>query len=284
MLKNKFENSYENDEAKRELEHFLSLSVKSSSTIFDTFSKVEGAKVYGDEPLKRFIYIPGTRKDRVLLVAHADTVWDKNWQQEFQNDEIQSLSELNGFYYNGNPDSLCGLGADDRAGCAILYLLRNSGHSLLILDGEEHGQIGANFLKENYPDLYEELNNHQYALQFDRRDKNNYKCYDIPVTKEFKKFIENEYEYYDAGKKSRTDLVVICDKVCGANLSVGYYHEHTQTEMLCFDEWFNTYNKTKKMLEKEQKQYKTITSLKQEIKDAKNKNHKIENFGDEFEL
>ena len=48
-----------------------------------------------------------------------------------------------GVYSSG--DDLCGIGADDRAGCAMLWLLRDSGHSLLILDGEEHGQVGAAF-------------------------------------------------------------------------------------------------------------------------------------------
>ena len=45
------------------------------------------------------------------------------------------------FYRSGVYDE--GIGADDRAGCAILWLLKDSGHSLLVTNGEE---IGCNRL------------------------------------------------------------------------------------------------------------------------------------------
>ncbi len=245
-----------NDEIRETLEKFLSMSVKSSDEVFDAFENLEGAKKYGEEPLKRFLYIPGTRKDRVLLVAHADTVWDKNWIPKI-NDIPQKIKFSGGKYFNINSLAKCGLGADDRAGCAILYLLKNSGHSILIVDGEEHGQLGSNYLKTNYPEIYKEINEHQYMLQFDRRNKKDFKCYNIPVTKEFKKYLKEEIGYKDAGTKSKTDIVVLCDKICGANLSVGYYDEHTPYETLCYKEWLNTYEKVSKMLNNKQLQFKT---------------------------
>ena len=250
------ENKINDDEIRETLEKFLSVSTKSSDGIFDIFEQVEGAQKYGDEPLKRFIYIPGTRKDRVLLVAHADTVWDKNWIPEI-NDCPQTLKSYKGCYFNSDSYAQCGLGADDRAGCAILYLLKNSGHSILIVDGEEHGQLGSHFLKDNYPEIYKELNEHQYMMQFDRRGKKDFKNYKISVSDEFKKYIKKEFKFRDAGTKSKSDIVVLCDRVCGVNLSVGYHNEHTNYETLCYKEWLNTFNKTKNMLEKPQYRFET---------------------------
>ena len=181
------------------LEKFLWMSVKSTDEVFDAFKNIDGAIVCGNEPLKRFIYIPGTRDDRVLLVAHADTVWDKNWKPELNN-ESQVLRYKYGVYSNGNHFADCGIGADDRAGCAILYLLKNSGHSLLILDGEEHGQLGAHYLKDNYPDLFKEINQHSYAFQFDRRNCNEFKCYNRPVSNGFKYSLNKNLKFHDAGK------------------------------------------------------------------------------------
>ena len=243
-------------EERKVLEKFLSMNVKSSDEVFDEFAKLDNAQVYGDKPLKRFIYIPGTRKDRVLLVAHADTVWDKNYMPELL-PTPQRLGYAFGKYYNENSSSLTGIGADDRAGCAILYLLKNSGHSLLILDGEEHGQIGANYLKNNYPALFKEINEHCYAIQFDRRNANDFKCYNILVTQDFKNHISKNLKMEEAGKKAKTDIVVLCEKMCGANLSVGYYGEHTEYERLDFKQWLSTYKKVSEMLQNEQKLYQT---------------------------
>lgn len=72
---------------------------------------------------------------------------------------------------------------------------------MLILDGEEHGQKGAHYLKDSYPNIFAELNEHQYIIQLDRRNAREYKCYNIPVSEEFKEFIEKEFFYKDAGIK-----------------------------------------------------------------------------------
>ena len=236
------------------LEKFLSFPISSAEEIFELFSRENGTVVYSGGDKKGFAYFRGSRRDRVLLVAHADTVWDKRYEPD--KDYWQSVRFTNGFYEGENPE--CGIGADDRAGCAMLYLLLDSGHSVLVLDGEEHGQIGAHYLKDSYPDIYAELNEHQYIIQLDRRNAKEYKYYNIPVSKEFKEFIEKEFSYKDAGIKARTDIVVLCDKICGVNLSVGYYHEHTPKERLCYKDWLNTYEVLKAMLEKEQEQYPLI--------------------------
>ena len=243
-------------EARETLEKFLSMTVKSSDDVIDAFAALPNAQKYGDEPLKRFVYIPGTRDDKVLLVAHADTIWDKNYMPELL-PIPQKISYMYGRYYNSNPRSLTGIGADDRAGCAILYLLRNSGHSILIVDGEEHGQIGANYLKNEHPEIFEEINKHSFAIQFDRKNATDYKCYNIPVTNNFKNYLYRSLGYTNAGTKSKTDIVVLCQDICGANLSVGYYGEHTEHEVLNYKQWLNTYRKVSDMLKADQKTYHT---------------------------
>lgn len=239
------------DNPQEVLEQFLSFPIDSPEEILILFSKEKGAVYHSESEKRGFVYCRGNREDRVLLVAHADTVWDKRYMpdQEYQ----QSICFAKGFYKGENSE--CGIGADDRAGCAMLYLLLNSGHSVLILDGEEHGQIGAHYLKESHPDIFKELNEHKYIIQLDRRNANEYKCYNIPVSVEFRKFIEEEFSYKDAGVKARTDIVVLCDKICGVNLSVGYYCEHTPQEKLCYEEWRHTYEVLAAMLEKKQSRY-----------------------------
>jgi hypothetical protein len=64
----------------------------------------------------------------------------------------------NGVFQSAN--RIRGIGADDRAGCAILWLLKDLGHSLLITDGEEKGGIGSKWLMNDTEnaDIAEEIN------------------------------------------------------------------------------------------------------------------------------
>ena len=190
---------------------------------------------------ERFVYVPGTREDRVLLVAHADTVWDGDA------DAVQSVYIEDGVVRGRN--GACGIGADDRAGCAILWLLRESGHSLLVLDGEEYGSLGARHLREAHGALFDECNSHAYIVEVDRREDKNYKTYALPVSREFLDFIERETGYRSAGNRSSTDITVLCRDICGVNLSVGYYDEHTEDERLVFAEWYRTLTVLERMLD-----------------------------------
>ncbi len=196
---------------------------------------------------ERYVYVPGTRADRVLLVAHADTVWDGDGDAE------QSVYLEDGVVRGRN--EACGIGADDRAGCAILWLLQKSGHSLLVLDGEEYGSLGARHLRDAHPDLFDELNGHAYAVEVDRREDRNYKTYNLPVSREFCKMIEASTGYRSAGNRSSTDITVLCRDICGVNLSVGYYDEHTEEERLVLSEWYRTLSLLEEMLRGPQKRF-----------------------------
>lgn len=232
------------------LDRFLHMRISSPDEVFSVFNGLDGAREGHGSGKERYMYIPGTRSDRCVLVAHADTYFDA----VYQNIEYVAEVVLNDGIYCSRTAN-CSIGADDRAGCAMLWLLRNSGHSLLILDGEEHGQVGARYLREKAPRLFEELNNHTFMIELDRRGSCNYKCYDLPVTDEFVRFIEDKTGYKYVDGKGKTDIGVLCEKICGVNLSVGYYDEHKSTEKLCYDEWINTYNIVKRILEEPLKRF-----------------------------
>ena len=211
------------------LKEFLSLPHRASA-VLDRFAALPGAVRRSGGGSENFVYIPGTREEAVLLVAHADTFnpGGKAIVLEEEGDVIR------------NSDRSKILGADDRAGCAMLWLLRETGHGLLVTDGEEAGCRGAGFLCYGCPDLSEEINRrYQFMIQIDRRNGTDYKCYDVG-TDEFRTYVKGKTGFADSGRRSRTDIVVLCDKICGVNLSCGYYDEHTPSEHIRKSEWLNT--------------------------------------------
>ncbi len=226
------------------LKEFLSYPLNSSEEIFERFSTLANATWRKGASLQQqFVFVEGSRKDAATLVAHADTVFQEFAEHEF--------IEENGIIKSITPD--CGLGADDRAGCAILWLLRNSGHHLLITDGEEKGQVGARWLMSDNADIAKIIHNSSFMIQFDRRHGTDYKFYFIPVSQEFKEFVESETGYTDAGKNAYTDIVSLCnhpDSCCAVNLSIGYQDEHHHTESINISQWQNTLKISTKMLEK----------------------------------
>jgi len=227
------------------LKSFLSCPLKSGDGIFDRFAVLEGAVLRGRRP-QRFLYLPGSRPDRVLLAAHADTWWDDPESAGGPN----RFSEEDGVIRaaKGAP----GLGADDRAGCAMLWALKDLGHSLLITDGEERGRLGSRFLMEDPAnrDIAEEINNtHGFAVQFDRRNARDFKCYDVG-TDEFRAYVAKMTGYTEPDRSSYTDITTICRRIPGANLSIGYYQEHTVDEYLVLEEWRNTLEMAREWLSK----------------------------------
>jgi hypothetical protein len=207
------------------LRRFLGYDILTTTQVFDCFSGLEGAQFHNESenPLEHFVYVPGTRpvESRVLLVAHADTVWDEEY---------------------GNDDEEGGIGADDRAGCAIVWILHQLGlgHSLLITSGEEQGQQGAHAAIAHMRGEIQEK--HVFAVQFDRRNATDIKFYHV-ATPGFEQYVLQKTGYTMPDRASRTDICVLCNpniNFNGANLSVGYYDEHTNEESINEDEWLNT--------------------------------------------
>lgn len=242
------------DEEERILERFLSMPISSTNEIFDVFRTLPGAVESHGSGKQGYLYVPGNRRDRCVLVAHADTVFDNEYKDNANH--ANTLIFEDGVYKGESTE--VSIGADDRCGCAILWILRKSGHSLLLLDGEERGQVGAHYLKDTNPDLFKEINSHSFIIQFDRRGSNDYRCYDLPVTQEFKSYIEKETSFSMAEGNGKTDIIVLCKDICGVNLSVGYYDEHKPTERVEVEQWHSTLRKTKDMVFKPLTQYKLI--------------------------
>jgi hypothetical protein len=225
------------------LKEFLSMPVKSAEPVLEKFASLKCAVKRG-EGIASFVYVPGKRSDRVLLVAHADTFWEDEWKREGYN-----------IYMNGQGE---GNGSEGRAGCAILWQLRNSGHSLLVINGREHGLRGAHFIADENTDIFEEINNsHQFALEFSFKDDNFFMTYGLGSPK-FDNFIENEFGlfsamqmFYENIKTWRdTDISVICRDICGANISSGTYNMHRSDEYTNEEQWLNIIKKARELLSK----------------------------------
>jgi hypothetical protein len=220
---------------KRVLKEFLNYPLGSAEPVLARFAALPGALRRGTGP-EQFVYIEGRRKNRVLLVAHADTYW--NSEESGRKKSDHKLIFSNGIISSGTPGY--GIGADDRAGCAILWLLKGLGHSLLITSGEEKGGLGSNWLMDFNGDIaYRINNNHQFAVQFDRRNSRDYKCYTVG-TEDFSCYIEDETGYTMPDVFSYTDIVTLCHRITGVNLSIGYYNEHSANERLVVNEWLHT--------------------------------------------
>jgi hypothetical protein len=213
------------------------------SDVLDQFHGLTNAFSDG-EGCERFVYIPGTRKDRVLLVAHADTVWGNLEVQLTEKDgvissarEKEEIKVKRGdkrWIQNG-----IGIGADCRAGCAIIWGLRDLGHSILITSGEEIGGLGAKRIIGT--DWWkEEIDKHQFAVEFDRMNEKDIVFYDVG-TKGFAEYVTKETQYKPA-RGTYTDIVDLCKTICGVNISIGYYDQHRPSEKLVLKEWRQTFN------------------------------------------
>ncbi len=212
---------------------FLKMPLGNSDEIFKKFSILPGA-IHRGIALEQFLFMKGKRDDRVLLVAHADTYWDNRLLSN--ENKPQEIFEEQGIIRNAHG----GLGADDRAGCAILWLLKDMGHSLLITDGEERGGCGSDWLMNANQDIADEINdNHQFVIQFDRRNGKDFKCYSVG-TDEFRTCVQQATGYSEPNRSAFTDIVTLCHRITGVNLSIGYRNEHSNNEHLVVQDWQHT--------------------------------------------
>lgn len=221
--------------------------------VLDRFYRVPRAFSTGsDKQGTRIVYIEGTRKDRVLLVAHADTVWQGlDIKLDFKNGVFSSAQKHQRIKITGDNWTRykhgVGIGADDRAGCFLASQYINSGHSILITSGEESGCIASRHLMKQVR-WNEIIADHNFVIQFDRRGSNDVVFYDV-ATKDFASFITAETKYTPRAG-SYTDIRVLCDDVCGVNISCGYYKEHDADETLNVSEMMNTYRVVRNLLDK----------------------------------
>jgi len=243
------------------LKMFLCFDLTSSDSVFEYFSKIEGMKMYAGKLCgERFIYKQGVEKNRVTLVAHADTYWGTK-KSDNQNSYLKREKKMLAIdktlrkILNNNGDEIIqhsnfysGLGADDRAGCAILFLLKDCGHNILIVDGEESGYLGVKYLMEKHADILNEIENSSFAIEFDYPGKDVFNCHNIKVPDSFKSYIIEKTGFKEEGKVEKTDISILCKNVYGVNFGTGYYNQHTREEYLNVEDWWNTFDKTYNML------------------------------------
>lgn len=230
-------------DAKKLLTEFLRATERQ---VLDAFAKIPNSvKSKSGE----WVYLPGKRDDRVLLVAHADTV---RWKDKAPVDLIW-IGDVVAVAQESRDNAL---GGDDRAGCAMMFDLWDGTHSVLITTGEERGCIGA---RTAVREIGEELAKHQFAVQVDRRGNRQAVFYDV-ATREFKDYMVSSLSRFDYEKVawreyggSSTDIRTICPEVgiCGVNLSAGFYHEHSDSEMVVLGSWLHTRYALKKILKQE---------------------------------
>jgi hypothetical protein len=219
-------------------------------TIFQRFAELPGATVYfPNEPLYRSVYVPGSRKDRVCICAHTDTVWsdsDKLGVRQVGNCLVSSTLRRGYNDKSGHPFVAgLGIGADDRAGVAMAWALRESGHSILLAAGEELGCLGSIMLAA-HREVDEINDSHSFFVELDRRGRNDIVFYNVG-SETFVEFCEKSTGYVTA-EGTHTDICELCKTICGVNFSVGYMNEHSPSEILRLDWWNRTLNTVGKLL------------------------------------
>jgi len=243
------------------LKEFLDFPISTTTEVFNKFRQIKDSifRENNSTGKERFLYVEGKRKNKVLLVAHADTYYDIHHIDEKRKHKVHYNNGV--FTAVDENDYPQLLGADDRAGLAMLWLLKDSGHSLLVTDGEERGRKGSKWLMNKNRDIAKKINNHQFMIQLDREGAKNYKCYN-KGTSRFKKYIEdktvdinkNTYKNEDDGN-AYTDICTLCERICGVNFSIGYHDKHSINERLVITEWLETYNMLKKLLEEDLEEF-----------------------------
>lgn len=232
------------------LQDFLTMT---TDEVLDKFAALPSAIRCGDGN-ERWVYIPGKNtKSRVLLVAHADTVFkDKPILYCYKGEVIYSR------------DKKTGVNADDRAGCTVLWYFRDSGHSLLITDGEESGCKGARALVKDKK-WRKIINEHNFALEFDRQDNSDIATYDVGEYK-FENFMRENYKTeavkYTVVRGANTDIAVLFDQIHydddekdkiipAGNLSIGYRGQHGSEEILVLEDFQRTLSLTRQLLKRD---------------------------------
>lgn len=176
----------------------------------------------------------------VVVVAHADTV------QENGKENLKLLYDRK----KGIMGSLGGLGFDDKAGCAMIIKLVQSGlrPHVLITTGEESCCTGTQEFIKNFPKF--PIDDVRYFLQIDRRGENDYVTYSCDNW-EFNEYVEEFGFFYAYGSYTDISFLMKAYDIAGCNVSCGYYNEHTFTEYLDVTYWLHTYEKIRNMLKEE---------------------------------
>lgn len=220
---------------------------------------IEFLKARADAMGEEYWYVKSpSKKLAPTLVAHIDTVHEKRvaWAAQEWDAKLKKWVSKSGQVAKNktvffdekqmvmwSPE---GLGADDRAGVWGIIQVYESlpdelKPNLLFTDGEESGGTGA---KEAAGALKVELQQSLFFIQLDRKNGKDAVFYnDEP--KAFMNYICRFGFTKDTG--SFSDITILGREVqlCGVNLSIGYYDNHTREEHLYVNSLLATVKKTK---------------------------------------
>lgn len=194
--------------------------------LYDYLKKKEMIPVFEDG----FLYAEGDIP--VLVVAHMDTVFEAPPKRLFYDRKKDKIF---------NPDG--GLGGDDRCGVyAILQLLEKFRPYVLFTEDEEIVCVGAEKTVKKL-----EKPNIKYIIEFDPKGKDDCVFYDCG-NEEFMDYVESFGFKTDYGTCSDISILGSSWNIASVNLSIGYYHEHTEKEYVVFNQLQKTINRAKSML------------------------------------
>lgn len=207
-----------------------------------------GGDVKYDEDHQHYVFCDFGYQTPIMLVAHMDTV----------DDDIEGFKKFgltkNIKLKDGVIENFSGgvLGADDRAGVAgILTLLdwckqtRRPMPAVLFTTGEESGGIGvAEFCKT---DLFD-ASKINLMIELDRQGWSEYVTYhDLPQAAH--DYVQSFGWTYGHGIYS--DIMDLTQeyKIPSVNVSIGYYKQHSKHEFLVVDDYQDSLDKVKAMLD-----------------------------------
>lgn len=219
-----------NQQELRSMEQFFQVSQSSLLRAMKSYLKNKYDKVIATDK-----YIVAIGDTPIALVAHLDTVFSK-MPNDIYYDRVKNVMW-----------SPTGLGADDRAGVYSIVQIIKKGYrpTIIFTTDEEKGCLGSIELVKDIPNAPTEL---KYIIQLDRRGSNDCVFYDC-INEEFEEYVETFGFVTHCG--SFSDISAICPDwgVAGVNLSIGYYNEHTESEILNIGEMLETTKRVMKMLD-----------------------------------
>lgn len=177
----------------------------------------------------------------VCLVAHLDTVFP--YMKEYIEMYYDSFERV-----MWSPQ---GAGFDDRAGVAMIDQILQEGYRphIIFTTGEESGGTGSRQLVIDHKKIPFKLKP-KFLIQLDRMGYDDCVFY-CCNNKKFEKYINKFGFVTDIGTFTDISILMPSWQICGVNLSVGYYDEHTREERLFLEAWENTLVKVINILEDE---------------------------------
>ena len=180
----------------------------------------------------KYIYAKG--EIPIMLAAHMDTVHRKIPSDIFY-DKTKKVIWA--------PE---GIGGDDRCGVYSILHLITQGYRphILFTTGEEVGGIGADEFVFNYPLCPVDIN---YILELDRHGTDDVVFYNCN-NRDFHEYVQSFGFKKAWGTFSDISIISPAWEVASANVSMGYFNEHTTAEYVNLTILENTISKVTNML------------------------------------